>query len=146
MADDRWRDRALCATETFKQAARNAGATRDPSQVFFPIDSHDDGRPFGVGVHIAGKWKQRQARYDQLARRTCDRCPVRLECLFWGMEKETEPYGVFGGMAADARMDLLDNPKAKMAKKKCACGTTLHGTEATLPKQCSIYCNGKPNE
>lgn len=146
MASDDWRYQATCATEAFKQAAKNAGASRDPMQVFFPIDSHDDGRPFGAGIHVAGKWKARAARYEQLARRACSVCPVRLDCLFYGMELETEPYGMFGGMTAESRMDLLDNPKAVMVQAQCVCGTTLYGTQATLPERCSINCNRKPDE
>lgn len=146
MAKDAWREQALCATETFKEAARNAGATRDSSQVFFPIDSHDDGRPFTPGAHKAAKWIQRSARYEQLARRACSACPVRTECLFYGMEHETESYGIFGGMTAEARMDLLDDPNAKVAKKKCVCGTTIYATAATMPDYCSLNCNRKADD
>lgn len=37
---------------------------------------------------------------------TCDRCPVRQDCLEWALENR-ERYGIWGGLSERARRRLL---------------------------------------
>lgn len=62
------------------ERARCAG--RGPSAVFFPADGGD----------------------DRQAKAWCTECPVRTECLDWGLE---EAHGVWGGLSHRERRRLV---------------------------------------
>ncbi len=48
---------------------------------------------------------QRRHR-DTAAKAVCHRCPVMAECRRYALQVE-EPYGVWGGLSAEQRADLL---------------------------------------
>lgn len=143
MADDSWREEALCATETFKQLAWRAGAEKDPAQVFFPVTEDDEGKEFPQHVNRAHKYKLREARFERLARATCAECPVRLDCLFSTMELESNAYGIAGGLDAINREELLLQDNPRLHKRECACGIVMFGAKGFVPAKCSDTCKGK---
>lgn len=66
-----------------------ASCTSEDPELFFPI---------GVGG---------PARYQAtIAKRVCDHCPVRNECLQWALESRQD-YGVWGGHTEEERRDLM---------------------------------------
>lgn len=130
----------LCASETFKAIAVQAGAERDPSQVFFPVEADSDGRPFSSKKGRPKFYSLMEARFERVARATCAECPVRLECLFWTMEQEQEPYGISGGLDPKNRKALLTNPTIE--ETTCTCGITLFGVPGSTPEACSDNCRG----
>jgi hypothetical protein len=140
--DDAWREEALCATPTFKELARLAGACKDPSEVFFPITEDDKGREFPQHKPRDKRYKMREARFERLARTTCAVCPVRLECLFSTMELEEAPYGIAGGMDPENRGALLDQESPRIHKRECVCGIVLYGAKGHVPSACSANCRG----
>lgn len=141
-----WFAGAVCRTEVFKEEAFRAGAIRDPSQVFFPIEAYPDtGKPFPGDKKPKGM-RAIEQRFQQVARRACGDCPSRRDCLLWTMMSEQEPWGIAGGLDPQARMDLLDNDKAKLIERECSCGVALHGTQSTLPERCSSFCKRKVSE
>lgn len=63
----------------------------DP-ELFYPEKGHG-------GAHgVAGR-----------ARKVCDGCEVREQCLEWALERR-EPYGIWGGKSPDERRRLLGRP------------------------------------
>jgi WhiB family redox-sensing transcriptional regulator len=40
------------------------------------------------------------------ARRICSACPVRAECLTWGMDGPNTEFGIYGGVGPRARRNL----------------------------------------
>ena len=133
-------EEGLCASETFREIAFLAGARNDPSEVFFEVTETDDGKPVTKAPRHK-EYRQRSARFERIARATCAECPVRLECLYWTMEKEEFPYGISGGLDAENRTALLSNPVIE--ERTCACGITLFGVPGTTPKSCSANCRGE---
>lgn len=134
-----WLEDAYCRTPEFKEQAVEIGAWRNPSQVFFPITSTDDDRPFEGGKEPR-KYRLRQEHFKQLARKACDECVSRDECLFDGLVREQEPYGIFGGMDEENRSDLMLMDSPKIVSRLCVCGTRLYGTPRKLPERCSSLC------
>lgn len=136
-----WLASALCASEIFKEVAVLAGAQRDPSEIFFPVTETDDGKPV-TDKPRHKTYRQRQARFERVARVTCAECPVRLECLFQAMELETEPYGIIGGLDAASRAALLDSDNPTILEGVCRCGVVIFGAKGAMPKVCSASCRG----
>jgi len=66
--------------------------------------------------HIQNERGSSRSRRDQLAKRVCASCPVRLECADYAI-RAREPYGVWGGLSEDDReaifrqMDRSRNPR-----------------------------------
>lgn len=140
ISNDRWWEDAACATPKFKELAAKAGAWRNPSEVFFPITESDDGRTGKAATGIA-KYRARQERFDQLARRTCGDCPVRRECLLEACQNDAEPpWGFSGALDPKQRVDLLEG--AELVSRECpGCLVTLWGTKnLPPPKRCSGLC------
>jgi WhiB family redox-sensing transcriptional regulator len=48
---------------------------------------------------------------EQKAKAICSRCPVMQNCLRDALARN-EPYGVWGGMSADERFRMANNPGA----------------------------------
>lgn len=138
MANEWW-TQGTCTTSKFIDLATKAGAT-SPSDVFFPVTQTDGGLVRGAK---AGKYLQRQARFEQLARRTCGDCPVRKECLLDACQNDSEPpWGFTGGLAPKQRVDLLDG--GVLISHECpGCLVTLWGTKkCPPPKRCADTCKG----
>ena len=66
--------------------------------------------------HTQNERGSSRSRRDQLAKRVCASCPVRLECADYAI-RAREPYGVWGGLSEDDRegifrqMDRSRNPR-----------------------------------
>jgi len=73
----KWKDKALCI-----------GMDAD---IFFP---ERDGQPIQGGRGIYSK-----------ARKVCERCPVRAECLNYAFHFNMIEFGMFGGMAPKERKE-----------------------------------------
>lgn len=141
MAEDGWREQALCATETFKELAWAAGAENDPSQVFFRVETDSEGKDFkGPKPKM---YRLMEARFERLARATCSACPVREDCLFWTLEQEEFPHGIAGGLDARNREALMSSSAPVIEETTCVCGITLFGVKGYTPKACSANCRGK---
>lgn len=133
----------LCATETFREIAELAGATRDPSEVFFPVEADSNGKPFSVKKGRPRHYTLMEARFERIARATCAECPVRIDCLYWTMEKEEYPWGIAGGLDATNRSALLSSESPVIEEKTCICGITIFGVPGTTPNACSANCRGE---
>lgn len=143
MAEDSWREQALCASPTFKELAWAAGAENDPSQVFFPVTADSEGREFSSAKGRPRSYTLMEARFERLARATCSACPVRQECLFWTMENEEFAFGIAGGLDAENRDALLSADRPVIEQKQCICGITLFGAKGSTPNACSANCRGE---
>lgn len=141
MASDEWRDEALCATEAFKEAAKLAGVRSDPSEIFFPVTETDDGKPV-TNKPRHKTYKQREGRFERIARQTCAECPVWKECLFTNMTLESEPYGIVGRLDAASRVALMESDNPAIIEGECRCGVKLFGAKGAMPKVCSGNCRG----
>lgn len=143
MAEDSWREQALCASPTFKELAWAAGAENDPSQVFFPVTCDSDGKEFSAKKGRPRQYTLMEARFERLARATCAACPVREECLFWTLENEEFSYGIAGGLDGPNRSALLSSSAPVVEETTCVCGITLFGARGSTPKVCSANCRGE---
>jgi hypothetical protein len=45
----------------------------------------------------------------------CDRCPLMVECLTEGMKEENITYGIWGGLLAGQRLELLGRERSDYA-------------------------------
>jgi WhiB family redox-sensing transcriptional regulator len=96
-----WRDRAACRAE-------------DP-ELFFPM-----------GLSNATRHNQQQ---NDLAKAVCRRCPVASACLAWALESG-EGHGVWGGMTADERRELLSTRSRR--RRRGTTGTTTQRGRAPV--------------
>jgi len=143
---DPWQDDAACATEAFRERAYLAGATRDPSQVFYPVLEDDEGNeiaPEKRHLKKYARYRLRESRFERLARETCAACPVRKECLFTNMTLENEAHGIVGGLDASNRIALLSDDNPRLEARECQCGITIHGAVGATPEFCSANCRGE---
>lgn len=126
-----WLADALCASETFKELAYNAGAHKNPSQVFYG----------NVANPSTKTGKAAKARFATLWRRTCGVCPVRVECRNEAMSYEVEgSHGNVGGLTSEARDDIVDNAADELSTG-CPCGVMLYGSTGHPPPDfCSTRC------
>ena len=83
MPSVRWQDHAACARPDIDW------------QLFFPEDRIGGFGP-GSGLTVIDQERMRQAK------KVCQRCPVREECLNYALELGIE-YGIWGGMSTAQR-------------------------------------------
>ena len=53
----------------------------------------------------------RGGKSGRIAKRICDRCPVKQECLQWSLDHDVH-YGVWGGLSETQRRQLREQKKA----------------------------------
>ncbi len=66
------------------------------------------------------------ARVTREAKRICELCPVRTECLTYALDHDEVNYGVWGGLSPRERRQLV--PKIGRGKKRRQT-PIVHGTE-----------------
>lgn len=89
-----WRDEALCATRGVEAL----------TQWYFEIPAHVVFVEETWSTPTTGKRLKEHLRRLEFARNTCSDCPVREECLQYGM-KHVEAYdGIFGGLTRAQRL------------------------------------------
>ena len=78
------------------------------TELFFPPESHSDGRPR----------KRETPKSYGVARQICrEECPVRAECLEAALERE-EPYGMWGGLTRPERNTILKRRRREAKRRK----------------------------
>lgn len=70
----------------------------------------------GLFFHPSGERGEAHDSREQAAKRVCDRCPVRAECLAHSL-RVREPYGVWGGLTEDERAGLLRSARRDRARQ-----------------------------
>jgi len=63
-------------------------------------------QPTTVFFHPEAERGPRRSRRDAVAKAVCHQCPVIAECRRYALHAQ-EPYGVWGGLSAEERQDLL---------------------------------------
>ncbi|MFI8103984.1 WhiB family transcriptional regulator [Streptomyces sp. NPDC086023] len=61
--------------------------------------------------HPEGERGDDRAARDRAAKRVCERCPVRAQCLRHALRVQ-EPYGVWGGLTEEERRSLASPLRA----------------------------------
>ena len=64
------------------------------------------GMDVDIFYHPWGERSRRRVDRIDRAKKICRQCPVILECAKYALEAR-EPYGVWGGLSEDDRVDLL---------------------------------------
>jgi WhiB family redox-sensing transcriptional regulator len=60
---------------------------------------------------------RQSAPMTRKAKKVCDKCPVRSECLAWAMKNAVEDNQIYGGMSRRERMERMALRKAVRAAR-----------------------------
>lgn len=86
----------------------------DGAQLPMPVSDNWDwqvrascrGLDASMFFHPENERGRSRRRREEQAKQICSGCPVRRECLNWALSVR-EPYGVWGGLSATERDELL---------------------------------------
>ena len=77
--------------------------------------------------HTQNERGSSRSRRDQLAKRVCASCPVRLECADYAI-RAREPYGVWGGLSEDDREGIFQPDGSVEEPTTCQCSGNRCGS------------------
>ncbi|MFI6585015.1 WhiB family transcriptional regulator [Embleya sp. NPDC050493] len=79
--------------------------------------------------HPEGERGAARVAREASAKEVCMRCPVRRQCATHAL-KVREPYGVWGGLTEDERVELDSDRRHGVAAERAAAAVAHRGTEA----------------
>lgn len=94
--------------------------------------------PEGFDARAPGEQRRINEMYE-IGKQMCNRCPVKEQCLKYGMEQDTASYGygLWGGLSAHERYKLA---MSNRYVRQCGCGAMFLTSDLSYRGNCRSDC------